>query len=645
MNFRYSLLALLVALAACDDSNTAEAPSASSTFAGSETTVATGDGSGGAPAIVAPNPETTTVAITEDALAAARREAAALKANGRFEDAAGKLSGAGLLQEAGALLADAGLEEKAFDLLAPKDAVVNDANVYDPGPDGAIVRWQVDETPSVKRSSMMIGGKTVPFTARAGHLIAYAPEDAKSGRQDAQASIFYTAYTRDGLPMGNRPITFVWDSGASSLWLHMASWGPNRLKVDQPPIPQASYETPPTTFPLEENSLTLLDKTDLVFIDPVGMGYSTAIAPFTNKNFSSPAALSVVMRDFIIRYNNVTNRQSSPKYLYGESSGLTSASRVANLLLTAGTGRFTPDKSGKPAIVLSGLVLNSPSLDPLEPCDGYGAYFDTCLGYLPSYAMVADYHKVGAGRGAATKEAYLQSIRTFITDTFLPAYEAEHYVPEENRFVPWLTWTDTPAGQEVVDQLVAKTGIEASKWYYGYAAVSYVRTNLKPGQELGRMDARLASEVVPSDNDTEPASLTDNYTERAFSNDFKTYMKKSVNYETGSAYKACCDIWSARQDNPSNERPANTPELNEAMTLAPQLKLLILHGYEDLAAPGYQTELDLKKAALADRIPVKWFEGGHMTYLAEESRAPMKAELDKFFDDPKYSLPPALSSE
>ncbi|SFI67275.1 Carboxypeptidase C (cathepsin A) [Phyllobacterium sp. CL33Tsu] len=639
MNFRYSLLALLVALAACDDSNTAEAPSASSTFAGSETTVATGDGSGGAPAIVAPNPETTTVAITEDALAAARREAAALKANGRFEDAAGKLSAAGLLDEAGALLADAGLEEKAFDLLVPEDRSVNDITSYDMGPDGLIMRWQVDETTSVKRSSLKLGSKRVPFTARAGHLIAYAPEDPTSRQQDAQAAIFYTAYTRDGLPKGNRPVTFVWDSGASSLWLHMASWGPNRLKVDAP-IPEAFYKKPPTTFPLEENSLTLLDKTDLVFIDPVGMGYSTAIAPFTNKNFAPADTSSVVIRDFIIRYNNVNNRQSSPKYLLGESSGSTSASRVANLLLNAGTGRFTPDKSGKPAIALSGLVLGSPNLDPVERCDIYDGTYANCAGYLPSFAMVGDYHKLGAGRGTATREQYFESIRKFVTDTYLPAHEAHpQKAPEGSDVVPWWTWVATAPGQDLVNQLKAKTGYAGSEWNdKGFVNSTNVRDDLVPGKRLSLFDARL---TVPTKYAYDP----DKYVDLAFSNEFTTYMKKSVNYQSSSGYKACCDIRSAREYRSTSSRPATTLDLNEALRLSPNLKLLILHGYEDLVAPGFQTELDLKKAALGGRIPVKWFEGGHMIYLAEEARAPMKAELDKFFDDPRYSLPPALSSQ
>ncbi|MRG54305.1 peptidase [Phyllobacterium sp. SYP-B3895] len=641
MNFRYSVLALLVALAACDDSKTAEDQSqAPSTFAASEATAATAPVAvTGAPVIVAPNPETPPAVVTEDPLAAVRREAAVLKGNGKFEDAASKLSAAGLLDEAGALLADAGLEEEAFDLLVPEDHSVNDTTGYDTGPDGLIMRWQIDETTSVKRGSLKVGAKTVPFTARAGHLIAYAPEDPTSRQQDAQAAIFYTAYTRDGLPKGNRPITFVWDNGASSLWLHMASWGPNRLRVDAP-IPQAFYQKVPTTFPLEENSLTLLDKTDLVFIDPVGMGYSTAIAPFTNKNFAPADTSSVVIRDFIIRYNNVNDRQSSPKYLLSESSGSTSASRVANLLLNAGTGRFTPDKSGKPAIALSGLVLGSPNLDPVERCDIYRGTYQTCASYLPSFAMVGDYHKLGAGRGTATREAYLQAVKKFVTETYLPAHEAHpEEAPQGSDVVPWSTWTATAPGQDLVNQLTTKTGYIGSEWNdEGFVILDDVRDNLVPGKRLSLFDARL---TLP----TPSAYNLDTYVNRAFSNEFTTYMKKSVNYQSNSGYKACCDVRSAREYMPATSRPASTPDLSEALRLSPHLKLLILHGYEDLVAPGFQTELDLKKAALGDRIPVKWFEGGHMIYLAEEARAPMKAELDKFFDDPRYSLPPALSSQ
>ncbi|QND54098.1 hypothetical protein HB779_06625 [Phyllobacterium sp. 628] len=288
----------------------------------------------------------------------------------------------------------------------------------------------VNETPAVKHHSMTINGETVGYTASAGHLIAYAPKDpANPGKKDAQASIFYMAYTRDDLPRENRPVTFFWNGGpgSSSSTLHMGSWAPQRLKTGAPVMPESAKQEKPKSFPLIDNEETLLDRSDLVFVDPVGTGYSEAIKPHKNKDFWGMDADAAVIRDFITSYINRNKRQNSPKYLYGESYSGIRTPIVANLLEQAGITEYEQDASVQKPIVLSGIVLNSPILDFNSNC-----VQDTsasCAGSLPTFGLVADYYKKGATRGKASIAEYAEVLRKFVKEKHNAAHKI-WYSPE-----------------------------------------------------------------------------------------------------------------------------------------------------------------------------------------------------------------------
>lgn len=286
--------------------------------------------------------------------------------------------------------------------VSPGDHVVEDMNVYS-GTADAGLELAADEAPAVKNHETMINGQLVKYTARAGHLTAYAPKDSISPeKKDAQASIFYMAYTRDDQPKDKRPVTFFFNGGpgSASVWLHLGSWAPKRLKTNIPHVPDEYLTKKPDSFPWIDNEETLLDKTDLVFVDPVGTGLSQAVAPYKNSDFWGMEVDARIDRDFISRFINFYNRQSSPKYLYGESYGGIRIPIMANLMEAAGTSNFEPDKTGKKPIVLSGVVLNSPILNYDTNC-GQGGDI-SCAGFLPTEAMVADYYKKGTKRGAAT---------------------------------------------------------------------------------------------------------------------------------------------------------------------------------------------------------------------------------------------------
>jgi carboxypeptidase C (cathepsin A) len=306
---------------------------------------------------------------------------------------------------------------KPVALVPPEDHVVEDKNVYSIAADASLRPAAVDETPAVKNHQTMIGGQLVKFTASAGHLIAYAPKDPKNpAAKAAQASIFYMAYTRQDLPKENRPVTFFWNGGPgnSSVWLHLGSWAPKRLKTGASDVVDSEIKG----FSWIDNAETLLDKSDLVFVDPPGTGLSQAIAPYKNSDFWGMEADAQVNRDFVVSFVNRYNRQSSPKYLYGESYDGIRLPIVANLL-AAGTGNLEPDKTGKSPVALSGLVLGSPILNMSTNCSQSGDI--SCAGYLPSYAMAADYHGKGTKRGTASALEYIDTLRKFVVEKYNPA--------------------------------------------------------------------------------------------------------------------------------------------------------------------------------------------------------------------------------
>ena len=184
-----------------------------------------------------------------------------------------------------------------------------------------------NEIASVTRHSLALGGSTVAYTATAGHLTASDSANAP------EVSFFYVAYTADGAPAATRPVTFLFNGGPGSatVWLHLGSWAPKRLVTGVP----ATTQTAP--FPYVDNTESLIDTTDLVFVDAVGTGLSEAIAPHTNQTYWGVDADAGVMRDFILRYLAANGRAASPLFVYGESYGTVRAPVVARLLETGGT--------------------------------------------------------------------------------------------------------------------------------------------------------------------------------------------------------------------------------------------------------------------------------------------------------------------
>ncbi|RZS87786.1 serine carboxypeptidase [Phyllobacterium myrsinacearum] len=685
-----------------------------------------------------------------------------------------------------------------------RDIPLEDKTFYGLKGGDSVELGQVSEAASVMHHSMKIGGEDVKFTARAGHLIAYKPA-AADGASDPQAAIFYTSYTRDDLPRENRPVTFFWNGGpgASSKFLHLGSWAPKRMVINPPVIPPEYFEKDQPAFPVIDDAETLLDQSDLVFVDPVGTGFSSAIAPHKNEDFWGVDSDPKILRDFITRYINTYNRQSSPKYLYGESYSGIRTPITARLLLEAGSANYLPDSSGKPPVALSGIVLQSPVLDYNSSCTlGSKA---SCEGLLPTYAATADYYgllpargerslddllvdvrafgatsyrtvqktiisKITNPSGKTVQQDYLEELATpdseyfrhlseeakeerlkyygavaptpvvaFMTavyeiDSAIPAitlpftinkplfpltklcvqsqakeavknspplpieigvdissFKREPFSGKEfvalkqavpsavKREIPltekmvksgayfdylidqttrkllmgsarklvvcpiidaWSNYVSSTDGFKYFRDLYKYTGlgqpikiIDNSPWVrYPNMDYNIFLNKLIPGYSFNVYDARMSVPGMnydPSFADTAGG----NAAMAGLLPGFVGYINRTAPYMGMNDHVNYSWDWTPDPDVKFSTSRLRTsiPDLIESLTLQSGLKVIVLHGYTDIVTPFHQTELDLENAKLADRIPLKTFEGGHMTYSNEASRAPMKAVLDQFY--------------
>ena len=454
------------------------------------------------------------------------------------------------------------------------------------------------EQAATAHGQLTLNGVRLDYTATTGHLTA---RDARTGVP--AVSFFYVAYTLDNQPAASRPVTFFYNGGpgSASLWLHLGSYGPKRLAANQPG--NAMLATPAQ---MVDNAESLLDISDLVFVDAVGTGYSQAIAPSSNQSYWSVDADAAAFRDFVQRYVAANSRQASPKYLFGESYGGPRTAVLANLLETAGTR-------------LAGVILQSPILDYNANC----AVFETsaevsCEGYVPSYAAIGAYHQ-RANPLPSDFTSYIQQARDFAAGAYRSAMTG--YL--QSRLAP------PPA---VATQLAAYTGIAAPNWQDNLnRGPAYVQRNMVPGDMLtGRYDARVVaprSSPLSAGGDPSLAVVND-----AFVSGMRSYLSDTLHYSAASNYAPFNDLiehWNFSHD--GKALPDTVPDLAAAITINPALKVLSLSGYYDLATPFHQTEKDLARLGASQNIVIRNYHSGHMGYLDNAARRAARADLAAFY--------------
>ena len=471
----------------------------------------------------------------------------------------------------------------------------SDPTIYSSAASASLAATVV-EAAAITRHQINLNGTTVDYTATAGHLTA---RDPTTGVQEA--SFFYVAYTLDNQAAATRPVTFFYNGGPGSatVWLHLGSFGPKRLVTGDPST------SAPTPFALVDNAETLLDTSDLVFVDAIGAGLSQAIAPNTNQTFWGVDQDAHVFRDFIVRYLTVNNRLASPKFLFGESYGTTRSAVLANVMEAAGVG-------------LKGVVLQSSVLNYNSNC-GVVNLILSCAGYLPSYGETGAYFNL-ASPAPADPVAYAQQLRDFTVNTYMPAdvvFLTNHVLP-------------TTA---VLSQLQGFTGIPVSLWQSNFNLTPGVfQARLRPGFLIGRYDARViapAGSALASEGD--PSST---FISAQFSSTIASYLVNFLQYGNSSTYVllgSAINTWDFSHD--GHMLPDTIPDLAAAFAQNPNLRVLAVNGYHDLATPFFQTEVDLARLGSMPNISVRNYAGGHMTYLDDTSRPLERADLQVFYQN------------
>lgn len=475
----------------------------------------------------------------------------------------------------------------------PPSPGLTDSTLYSAARDASLTT--PSEATAVTQHRLVLAGRTLDYTATTGHLTA---TQVVSGVP--QASFFYVAYTVPGVAAASRPVTFFFNGGpgSASMWLHLGSFGPKRLATGMPSSQLVA------SFPLVDNAETLLDITDLVFVDAVGTGQSQAIAPATNGSFWGVDADARVFRDFIARYLAVNQRTASPRVVFGESYGTLRAAVLAEELEAAGVG-------------VDGVVLLASVLDYNSNCGVIDDVRTACTGYLPSYAATgAWFERVQPAPADVT--AFVLQAMDFADQRYAPAVAA------------YISGGTVPSTQLLVDT-AALSGTSTAPWQSNFNLdPGTYRIALLPGQLLGRYDTRIAgARNGPLARDGDP-SLT--VIEGPFIDAIRNHLVQGLNYRSASSYVSfsnAIEHWQWSHD--GKALPDAVPDLLAAMTLNPRLRVLSLNGQHDLATPFHQTLLDLRRMGNQPRISFHHVAGGHMSYLDDAARRQQRAVLGEFY--------------
>jgi carboxypeptidase C (cathepsin A) len=500
---------------------------------------------------------------------------------------------------------------------APADQPLNDNEVYGTGPNDSVA--DAKESVAISHHQIMIDGKPISYTATAGHLVTIDPSTSQPN-----AKMFYVAYTKDNPdPAKPRPVTFFYNGGpgSSSVYLMLGSFGPKRIQSSFPNF------TPPAPYRLLDNPDSLLDRSDLVFINPVGTGYSAAIAPAKNKDFWGVDQDARSIDRFIQRYLTLNNRWNSPKFLFGESYG-TPRSAVTSWLLH------------EDGIELNGVTLLSSILDYSNA--------QSAIGLFPTLAADAFYYKRDSISPPPTDlPTYMQQVMNYTASTLMPLAQAPN--PADGGAVNVRLNMTLPVAQQMQQYL----GIDPMTLIQSYgnpAAFGQFFGTLVPDTAIGQYDGRATSIntgigpfILPNSGGNDP-SITN--VAGVYTVEWNNYLHNDLKYTSTSSFVDLNDQvfnnWDFSHTDPTGAAKGggNTlytaGDLAATMTLNPDMKVFSANGYFDAVTPFFQTALTLASMpidpSLQANIMTRRYPSGHMVYLDNASRTAMKSDLATFYD-------------
>ena len=467
------------------------------------------------------------------------------------------------------------------------------------------------EEASVTEHAIRIGGQTIPYRATAATMLLRNDSGVPIG------SLYYTAYTRtDVSDRSRRPLAFVYNGGpgSASAWLHMGAFGPRRVVTNDP------SSTPPAPYQLVDNSSSLIDVADLVFIDPIGTGFSRPVGRGAGQDFWGLDEDAASLAQFVYAYVSRNGRWNSPKYLIGESYGTTRSAVLVNRL------------QSREGMDFNGVVLISSILD-FETTSFAPGHDISYVMYLPSYAATAAFHRLIPQ--PANLAAFLDEVRRFAVNEYADALNKGSALGVEE-------------ATAVRRRLVAYTGLSDEYLTRANLRVSLrqwmAELNRARGQNTGRLDSRFTGPMLNllaegGEGDPQSRAITGAYTAA-----INAYLRDELRFGGDQRYSLGGGVqWNW------NRAPAGGPggggggrmgspyvgtDLAQALVSNPNLRVEVENGYYDMATPFFATEYTMDHlglpAELRSHITMKYYEAGHMMYLREPDLVALKNNVAQF---------------
>jgi carboxypeptidase C (cathepsin A) len=458
---------------------------------------------------------------------------------------------------------------------------------------------------STTRHSGSFGGQRVGYRAIAGET--YLKD--KDGKP--LAAITSYSYLKEGAVDPRRPVTFLWNGGpgSGSLWLHMGAFGPKRVV-----IPSDARDDGGPPYPIVDNPESLLDVTDLVFIDPVGTGFSRALGKTDPKDYWGVTKDARSMAQFIRQWLDANGRWNSPKYIGGESYGTTRSAAVINEL-----------EGGYTDVAINGVILISTILDFSQAAEVPGNE----LGYvttLPSMAAAAWFHDKVPNR-PATVEEFVAEARAFAIGPYASALlKGNGLTPEERAAIRPRLARYTGVSEQFLDR--ADLRLSTDRFYK-----ELLRDR---GLTVGRLDARYTGRDFDNagespDNDPSFYAIDGAYTAA-----MNAYARQTLKYSPEVVYSSIGGVrdWDWKIGGPrGGEGYLNVaPYIGKAMRENSGLRVFVGQGYYDFATPFFGAEYSLNRTGIPNdgRIQWRYYHAGHMMYVRDEDLRKLSADVRAF---------------
>ncbi len=454
------------------------------------------------------------------------------------------------------------------------------------------------------KHTIKIGGQEIKYTATAGTILLKLEDGTP------KASVFYIAYTKDDVSdLTKRPVTFAFNGGpgSASIWLHLGAFGPRRVEMGD----AGALLGPP--YKLVDNEYSLLDVSDLVFIDPVSTGYSRAVPGEQPKQFHGLEEDIRSVGDFIRLYATRNKRWTSPKFLAGESYGTTRA---------AGLSGYLQERYG---MYLNGIILISSILN-FETAEFDRGNDLPYILYLPTYTAIAWYHKKLPADLQGDLQKAINESRAYASGDYADALSAGDNLSAARR-------------TEVSQKLARLTGLSADYIDRSNLRIEIMRFDKEllrnERRTVGRLDGRFTGidyDAAGSEPEYDPsmAAIVGPYTAT-----FSDYVRGDLKFESDLPYEFLTGRVRPWNFQPYENRYVNVAEtLRRAMTQNPFLRVYVAKGYYDLATPFSAADYTFDHLgvdpSLRAHLTGGYYEAGHMVYVHLPSLAKLKQDLKAF---------------